>query len=263
MTFDEITQRFWASLPGRMVTGIIEINIVDRALAISSKAFVVLIPLSILTGAFVQRRSLGDTLVERFDLEGNGAEAARTLFESPDVVRASISFFGIAFLLFGAVSLARNVERVYLDAWAMESAPGSVIRRLGWILSVVGFLAIAGPIRQLLDELGLDVKLAIVNLALGTLMWAWTPYLLLAQRVPIRELLPSGILTAAATVALGIASLVYVPTVMTTNADRYGLIGVAFALVSWLFAYACAVIAAIVVGAVLAGRDPVSDEAGR
>jgi membrane protein len=263
MTVAELTQRFWGSLLGRMVQGMIQINIVDRALAMSSKAFVVLLPLTIITGAIVQGESLGDSLVARFDLTGAGAEAARTLFESPDAVRAGISAFGIGFLVFGSLSLARGLERIYLDAWELESLDGSILRRLGWIASVVGFLAVAGPIRAYLDDVGVQLELAAVNVALGTLMWMWTPYVLLAQRIPARALLPTGLLTAVATTGLGIASLVYMPTVMTTNADRYGLIGVAFALVSWLFAYACAIIAAIVIGAVLAGREPLHDEEAR
>lgn len=260
MTIAELAQRFWATLPGRMAQGMIELNIVDRALALSSKAFVVLLPLSIITGAIVQGESLGDSLVSRFDLTGSGAEAARTLFESPDAVRAGISVFGIGFLVFGSLSLARGLERIYLDAWELEGLDGSILRRLGWITSVVGFLAVAGPIRAYLDDVGVELELAAVNVALGTLMWMWTPYVLLAQRIPARELLPTGLLTAVATTGLGIASLVYMPTVMTNNADRYGLIGVAFALVSWLFAYAFAVIAAVVIGAVLAGRAPLHDE---
>jgi membrane protein len=260
MTVAEITQRFWDSLPGRMAQGMIQLNIVDRALALSSKAFVVLLPLSIITGAVVQGESLGDSLVARFDLTGAGAEAAQTLFESPDAVRAGISAFGIAFLVFGSLSLARGLERIYLDAWELDGLGGSVLRRLGWIASVVGFLAVAGPIRAYLDDVGVELELAAVNVALGTLMWMWTPYVLLAQRIPARELLPTGLLTAVATTGFGIASLVYLPAVMTNNAARYGLIGVAFALVSWLFAYAFAIIAAVVIGAVLAGRKPVHDE---
>ncbi len=35
---------------------------------------------------------------------------------------------------------------------------------------------------------------------------------------------------------------VYLPAIFTTNAERYGLIGVAFGLVTWLFGYAAVVI---------------------
>ncbi|MGK2939408.1 MAG: hypothetical protein ACSLFR_16670 [Solirubrobacteraceae bacterium] len=257
---DEVLQRFEHTLAGRMVAALLRINIVERALALSSKMFVVMLPLTILTGAVVQGESLGDELVDRFGLSGGGAEAARTLFESPDVVKAGVSLVGVAFLVFGSLSLSRGLERVYLDAWQLSAAEGSILRRLGWIASVVGFLSIAGPVRDLLDSVGLPLRGSVVSLGLSTAIWLWTPYLLLAQRLPWQRLVPTGLLTALATAALGVASLVYMPTVVTDNAARYGLIGVAFALVSWMFAYCCAVIGAIVVGAVLAGRTPLAEE---
>lgn len=260
MTIDDVIQRFEDTLPGRMVSGLLRINIVDRALALSSKGFVVLIPLSILTGAVVQGESLGDELVDRFGLTGRGAEAAETLFESPDVVKAGVSVFGLLFLIFGALSLARGIERIYLDSWNLQAAEGSILRRLGWIASITGFLAITDPVRDLLDAVGLPVSARIVGLGLSTVLWLWTPYLLLAQRLTWQRLLPTALLTAGATTALGAASLIYMPTMVTENATRYGLIGVAFALVSWLFTYSCAVIGAIVIGAVLAGRTPLGDD---
>ncbi|MBJ7332458.1 MAG: hypothetical protein JHC95_21360 [Solirubrobacteraceae bacterium] len=256
MTVTEVLDRFRDTLLGRIVTALVAINIVDRALALSSKMFVVIIPLTILTGAVIEGESYGDTLVDRFGLDGRGAEATLTLFESPDTIKAGISFLGIGFLIFGSLSLARGLEAVYLDAWELKTVPGSVFRRLGWIASVVGFLAIAGPVKTLFGELGLRVTTAVVSLSLTTILWMWSPYLLLAQRMSWQKLLPTGLLTALATGALGVASLIYMPTVVTTDAQRYGLIGVAFALVSWLFAYCCAVIGAVVVAAVLAGRHP-------
>ncbi len=260
MTIENLLQRFEHTLPGRVIEGLLRINIVERALALSSKMFVVILPLTILTGALVRGESFGDQLVDRFGLTGSGATAAKTLFESPDAVRAGASVFGVGFIVFGALSLAKGLERVYLDAWQLPATDGSILRRLGWITSVVGFLAIADPIRDALDRAGLRVAESVVSLTLATCLWLWTPYLLMAQRLPWQRLVPTGLLTALATAALGIASLVYMPTVVTTNAVRYGLIGVAFSLVSWLFAYCCAVIGAVVLGAVLAGRTPFGEE---
>lgn len=260
MTIAELLQRIEHTLPGRVIDGLLRINIVDRGLALSSKMFVVIIPLTILTGAVVQGQSAGDEFVDRFGLTGSGAAAATTLFESPDAVRSGISVLGVGFIVVGGLSLAKGLERVYLDAWQLAAADGSILRRLAWIASLVGFLSIAEPIHDALGDAGLNVAESVVSLALGTSLWLWTPYLLLAQRVPWQRLVPTGVLTALATTGLGIASLVYMPTVVSTNASRYGLIGVAFALVSWLFAYCCAVIGAVVLGAVLAGRTPFGEE---
>jgi uncharacterized BrkB/YihY/UPF0761 family membrane protein len=52
-----------------------------------------------------------------------------------------------------------------------------------------------------------------------------------------------------------VLSRVYMPTVMSTDASRYGLIGAAFGIVSWLFASAMVLIGSATTGAVLAGAD--------
>ena len=67
------------------------------------------------------------------------------------------------------------------------------------------------------------------------------------MRLPWRRLLPTGLLTAAGIAAYTIGSALYLPHIFTENAERYGLIGIAFGLVTWLFAYAWVVITCSVV----------------
>jgi uncharacterized BrkB/YihY/UPF0761 family membrane protein len=52
-----------------------------------------------------------------------------------------------------------------------------------------------------------------------------------------------------------VVSRIYMPAVMSTDARRYGLIGAAFGIVSWLFASAVVLIGSATTGAVLAGAD--------
>jgi membrane protein len=86
-------------------------------------------------------------------------------------------------------------------------------------------------------------------------IWAVTPYILLGGRVPGRRLFATGIFTAVALTVFSVVSRIYMPTVMSTDARRYGLIGAAFGIVSWLFASAVVLIGSATTGAVLAGAD--------
>ncbi len=74
--------------------------------------------------------------------------------------------------------------------------------------------------------------------------------ILLRGRIEWRRLAPgalvSGVLAALATVASGI----YLPVLMTWSADRYGLIGIAFALQSFLVVMGFVIVIGAVVGAV-------------
>ena len=60
---------------------------------------------------------------------------------------------------------------------------------------------------------------------------------------------------------LGVAPAIYVPLAMTWSAERYGLIGIAFALQSWLLVLAFLVVAGAVVGATVVERTGSSHSA--
>ena len=54
--------------------------------------------------------------------------------------------------------------------------------------------------------------------------------------------------------ALAMGSRVVMPGIMTRNAQRYGLVGSAFGLVTWPFSFAVAMIISAVLGAMLGER---------
>ena len=88
------------------------------------------------------------------------------------------------------------------------------------------------------------------GLALYAGLWALTPTLLLARRIPLRRLMPTIVLTATAVAAFELVSCDDFPSLATTNAQRYGLIGFAFSLFSWFFIHQVVVVAGLV-GAVV------------
>ena len=61
-------------------------------------------------------------------------------------------------------------------------------------------------------------------------------------------------MTAAAATGVGAASIVYMPTAIGDAAGRYGEIGVAIALVSWLVVVGFAVVVCAAVGSVIVQR---------
>jgi hypothetical protein len=69
------------SFLGRCVYRFIELEGVDRALALSSRAFVAVIPLAMVASALSPAgESLGDRIVDRFELDGAAARAVLQLF---------------------------------------------------------------------------------------------------------------------------------------------------------------------------------------
>ena len=75
-----------------------------------------------------------------------------------------------------------------------------------------------------------------------------------ARREGLARLLPGASVSAVLGALLGAASGIYVPIVLTWSADRYGLIGVAFTIQSWLLAAAFVIVVGAVIGGIASER---------
>lgn len=89
-----------------------------------------------------------------------------------------------------------------------------------------------------------------VSVATGFLLWLGTPLVLL--RAPDwRRLVPGAAVTAVLVSLFVVASAIYVPILMTWSSNKYGLIGVALSLQSWLVVMGFVVVAGASVGGVI------------
>jgi membrane protein len=243
---------------------LVEIQFVDRSIALGSLAFTAIVPLLVISSAFLPGTNTDDLaseLIDRFDLRGATARLVREVFAQPDAVRQSISWLGVLLLLGAALSFTRALQRVYEHAWRLE-ARGLAGTRAGliWIGGIVLWSTVFASVRQwLLDITGPLGSLTIL-LAGNAALWLWSPWVLLAGRLDWRALVPSALLTSVAMTAISIGSVVYMPEAIGRSATHYGPIGIAIALVSWLVGIGFALTVCAAVGAVLGGeRDELSD----
>jgi membrane protein len=241
--------RFERSFAGETAGELARVEVIDRALALASKLFVAVIPLSIVVRAIGPGGgSFGDDLVPRFGLTGRGASATRTLFATSGEVRGAVSVIGLVIVLYSVRSFTRALQRVYLDVWHLRPQRlDALVRQVTWIVGFILYTSLLGPLRDLEHGHRPAVLYAATATALGAAFWLWTPYILLGRRIDWRRMLPTGVLTATAIVGYAAGTAVFLPAIFTSNAERYGLIGIAFGLVTWLFAYAGVVIVCAVV----------------
>jgi membrane protein len=241
------------TLAGHVLVRLLELRVVDRALALSSKLFIAILPVAILASALVSGQAFGDELVERFGLTGAGAHAARVLFAAPSQVQAGLGFLGVLILASSVLSFARALEAVYLDCWRLPpSTPAAFTRRLTWLAGFCLYIAVLSPLRTLITD---PLAQRLVAAAGAGALFLWTPYVLLARRVTWRRLLPTAAITAAAMLILGVGAAIALPRMLTHNTERYGLIGFTFSIVTFLFVVAAVVIAAAVLGSVIDERS--------
>jgi membrane protein len=237
---------------------LVELELFDRSVAIASQAFVAFVPFLVVAAAVLpigNRGSYADTIVRRFDLHGSSADAVQTVFAKPAEVQSTLSGIGVFLLVISALSFCRAMQRMYEKAWRL--APMG-IRHSGnhllWLVLAAAYATVASTLNTAATEwLGAGGRLAVAA-ALSVGLWLWTPYILLGRRIPRRSLRATAVMTASGMLLLSAASILYMPRTIAESAARFGPIGIAIALVSWLISAGFVLVIAAAFGAVLA--DP-------
>lgn len=241
---------------------LVDVQFVDRSIALGSLAFTALVPLLVIASAFLPgTNGLASKLIERFHLHGATAQLVREVFAQPDAVRQSISWLGILLLVGAALSFTRGLQRVYERAWLLD-ARGLAGTRAGliWIAGIIVWSTLFASARDWLLDLTGPVGSLTILLTGDALLWLWSPWILLARRVEWRQLVPTALLTSVTVTAISIGSVIYMPEAIGRSATHYGSIGIAIALVSWLVGIGFALTVCAAVGAVLGGAvDELSD----
>jgi membrane protein len=245
-----------ATLPGRCVRRFLRIEGTNRSLVLAGQAFTTLVPLLIIVASAsgaASDSSLGDALVARFRLTGESADAMRTLFRRPPTAGGVLSLVGLVVLLSALFSLTGALQRIYEAAWELprRGLQGRLIGLTGTSVlfaQLIVLTLLASAVRGIVAG---PVFSGAVRFVIGIPVWLVLQYLLLSRRIPPRVLLPGAIVASAGQLAVSIYSALWMPRVVATNAERYGLIGVTFALVSWLIVVGLAVVAGAVVSAEL------------
>jgi membrane protein len=229
----------------RLVTPVLRLNAIDRSLALGAQAFGALIPLLILLEAVEPGDAgMADELIERFDLGGSAATAVRDAFAvSGD--QTSTTALSVLVLIVSVLSFTRRLQRLYEDTWEFGQRG---LRGTGWGLAWIAFFAAYASLLPALDETVDDTVGLVLSLAGGFLLGLLTPYILLGRRVPWRRLVLQAGLTAGGLLALGIWSAIYMPRAIESSAAAYGAIGIAFALLTWLWGLGIVLVAAAIYG---------------
>jgi membrane protein len=240
-------------LPWRVWERMLEVEFVDRSVALAGKAFVSFFPLVIVVAAFMPegiRSSIITTLTARLGLSGESLTTVRAAFASTDDIRRATGLFGLALTIFYATSFTTALQRVYLRAWRRPSraGAGAYWRGTTWLLVTLASSAALGGLRGILG-LGLFVC---VSLAATSGLWWFTAWFLLLGEVRPRVLIPTGVITGVAMGVFAASATIWMPEVVTRNQAQFGIFGIALALVSWFSGAAICVLVGACAGPALA-----------
>jgi membrane protein len=236
----------WVRSSRGVLERLLELEIIDRSLVVGAQAFSALIPLLIVLSSLGARggESLADSVIDRFGLSGDGADAVRQTFAVP-ADDTTITVLGGLVVVYSSLAFTRALQRTFELAWGLARRG---MKGTGWGLLWIAFIAGYWTIVPLFDD-GLPSPLGTVAAFAGSLvLWLITPYILLARRVPWRALVPQAALSAVGMTILGVGSLIYAPRTINSSAAEFGAIGVAFVMLSLLWAAGFVLVTAAAIG---------------
>jgi membrane protein len=236
----------------RILRRYVAIRGTERALVIAGQCFTAIIPLLIVVVTLTSSadgEALAQQINSRFHLTGAAEEAVNTLFGKPPGAESAISLGSVILLVASGLSLSRTLQRTYEAAWELPARGlrGTVhgLAALGILLSQIMLLSL---LASLLREVAGGTLLTFVGRsALAVALWLTLQYVLLGRRIPWPRLLPGALVAGLGQQLVSAASAVWMPHLITTNTARYGVIGVAFALLSWLLVVAVVLVVAAAV----------------
>ena len=235
----------------------LEIEFVDRSVALAAKAFVSFFPLVIVVAAFVPARlrmSIITALAARLGLRGEAFSLVQSSFASSDDIRRATGVVGLVLTIFFATSFTTALRRVYMRAWRRPPHSGvdNYWRGVTWLFAILLSLAVLGGLRAAAGDGAGVVVWAVVGLAVYVGLWWFTAWWLLLGEVRMRVLAPTGVITGIAMAGYGLSASVWMPEVVASNQEQFGFFGVALALVTWFSGAAICVLVGACAGPVFA-----------
>jgi membrane protein len=249
--------RLERTLLWRVWERMLEIEFVDRSVALAGKAFVSFFPLVIVVAAFLpesMRSSIIDNVTARLGLSGDALTITREAFVSSDDLRRATGLLGLVLTILFASSFTTALQRVYFRTWRRPRRGGvsKYWRGAVCLLAVLAGMAILGWVGGAIDS-GLEGGLfAIAALAVTSGLWWFSAWLLLLGDVRARVLLPTGVISAVTTAVYGASATIWMPELVISNEAQFGVFGVALALITWFSGAAICVLVGACAGVVLA-----------
>ncbi|MFF9277011.1 YhjD/YihY/BrkB family envelope integrity protein [Streptomyces griseosporeus] len=233
----------------------------DRSMALASSAFTALVPLALLAGAVLGSLvhiDPAERIIDRYELSGAGADAVTFLFSPDQHDTTSTGVFGVLFLTVSVLSFARAAQRLFEQAWELKPLSVRNSRNgLWWILGLGVYALVSGWISAVLGGWLAGLPALACEAVVTAAFLIWSGWVLSAKRIARRELIPFGVIGAVTTALYSWGASLYLPRLFNSYADRYGVVGSVFAMISALFAAMF-----VLVASASLGRE-VADELGR
>ena len=240
----------------RIARELLAVDVRDRIFGMTGQAFLSVIPVTIIVSTFLSEsdgESLANVVNTRLGLTGSTADTVLLLFSKPEPspTTATASGLSLVLLFFSFNSYTRTIRRSMERPWGLP--------RVGWrgqltgVLGVFLLMLMLSTLSVIATVWHADTRQALaleatVRTVVAGVFWLGIGRLLTHRRVPSRHLWPGAVVGGIGTSAIALWTVTVLPGIFERDAARYGVIGVALALVTWLLAVSGLAVVVGVVG---------------
>ena len=169
----------------------------------------------------------------------------------------------MVFFVLGGIAAAAALQEIYEQVFELpHRGMTDVPHRLAWLAVLIGTSLLTGWTGSWLHHAGGAALLAVAGLVWSTGFWWLTMRILLAGRISWRNLFPAACATGVLYVAMETVFSLFFSGMVISNDNKYGPIGIIFALLSYLIAIGVVVILGAVVGLAWYERSSGKSETG-
>jgi len=251
--YTRLRARFSASTAGAVHQRITQLEVMNKALILAALGFMLFIPALLTLSAVLplgREHGLAASWARHLGLSARAAHDVRRLFASTGTTSSSTTILSALFTVVFAYGWPAELQRGYELIWQLSPRPlRQVWRPILWLLVffvVIVLIAASGTVASGVVG-GLFIGLVCSPVTFGWMLWSQR--LLLGGRVAYRKLVPGAFVTSLALLGFSLVMPLYLSRNIVSNYDRYGPIGVIFALLSWMLYFS-----AVMLGGPLAGH---------
>ena len=230
---------------------LVAMDVINQGMLFAATLLLCLFPFLIVVSALAGR-SVVNVLTRYTGLSGQAAADADHLFaSSAATASAVVGTASMVFFVLGGIAAATALQQIYERVFDLQRrGMKDIHRRLAWLAVLIGASLLTGWAGPGLRHAGGPALLAAAGLVWATGFWWLTMRILLARRVSWRVLFPAACATGVLYMAMEVVFSLFFSAMVISDANRYGPIGVIFALLSYLIAIGVVVILGAVAGLV-------------
>ncbi|MFJ9770386.1 YhjD/YihY/BrkB family envelope integrity protein [Kitasatospora sp. NPDC101157] len=243
-------KRFSGTWAGVLWQRLQEIGFMNLGIQFAATLLLCFFPFMIVANALVGRSTVTE-LVRHLGLDHQASTDVSALFASSTATSRAVTGAASVFFVLGGIAAAAALQQLYQRLFEL---PRRGTRDLPHQVLALALLMTVTPLSTwvlpAVRGAGGPVLLGAFVLAVATALWWLLMWILLAGRVPWRDLLPSAVVTGLCYLGMRVVFEFTASDMVTEDARKYGPIGVVFFLMSWLVAIGVVIILGAVTGIV-------------